>query len=112
QREVSFEVQRGRLVRRVRLKDGRTYAHYCMPGVLKEVTHCVEERGDAGVTTGELWTALPNYPCTQISVALEFLKDRGCVEISQRRSYASSATLCEDVLTEFHYLVHVAARGA
>src|SRR5262249_56821812 len=111
QREIMFEVQRGRLVREVRLKDGRTYAQHCTLDVFEAVAQFVEARGADGVTTNELWTALPDLPCTQISIALAFLKDRGCVETSGRRSYAASATLYEDALMEFHYLVQVTARG-
>jgi len=71
-----------------------------------------EARREEGVTTNELWSTLPDLPCTQISIALAFLKGRGCVETSGRRSYAASTTLCEDALTEFHYLAHQAARRA
>src|SRR5262245_56438925 len=110
QREIAFEVRRGRLVRQVRLKDGRTYTQHCTSDVLEAVAQFVEARGADGVTTNELWAALPDLPCTQVSIALAFLKDRGCVETGGRRSYAASATLYEDALTEFHYLADV-ARG-
>jgi hypothetical protein len=91
--------------------DGRSYSHRCTLDVLEQVAHLVESRRDTGVTTNELWEALPDLACTQVSVALEFLKDRGCVSVEGRRSYAASATLTEDVLTEFHYLAHLAGGG-
>jgi len=106
-----FAVRRGRLLRQVRLKDGRTYTQHCTLEVFEAVAQLVEARREDGVTTNELWSALPDLPCTQISIALAFLKDRGCVETSGRRSHAASATLYEDALMEFHYLVHVTARG-
>ena len=56
--------------------------------------------------------ALSDQPCTQVSIALAFLKERGCVETVGRRSYAASATLHEDALAEFHYLAHIASRQA
>ena len=110
-REIVFEVRRGRLVRQVRLQDGRTYTQQCTLDVFAAVAQLVEARREEGVTTNELWSTLPDLPCTQISIALAFLKDRGCVETSGRRSYAASTTLCEDALTEFHYLAHLAAQG-
>jgi hypothetical protein len=111
QQDVEFAVPRGRLVRHVRLRDGRGYTQQCTLAVLEQVAGLVEARGEAGVTTPELWTALPDLPCTQVSIALAFLKDRGCVEMSGRRSYAASATGYEDALTEFHYLEHVEGGG-
>ncbi len=112
QRDVVFEVCRGRLVRQVRLTDGRGYTQHCTSDVLGQVACLVEGRGEDGITTNELWDALPDLPCTQISIALAFLKDRGCVEARGRRSYAASGTLYEDAMTEFHYLAHVASGGA
>jgi hypothetical protein len=112
QRDVEFAVRHGRLVRLVRLRDGRSYTQQCTRAVLEQVAWLVEARGEAGVTTPEVWAALPELPCTQLSIALAFLKDRGCVETSGRRSYAVSATVYEDALTEFHYLAHVAREGS
>jgi hypothetical protein len=112
QSEIVFEVCRGRLVRHVRLKDNRGYTQHCTLAVFEEVVWLLEERGHEGVTTNELWAALPDRPCTQISIALAFLKHRGCVETVGRRSYSASATLYEDALAEFDYLAHVAGRRA
>lgn len=112
QRDVVFEVCRGRLVRHVRLANGRGYTQHCTLEVLEQVACLVEARGGDGVTTNELWASLPDLPCTQISIALAFLKDRGCAEARGRRSYAASATLYEDAMTEFHYLARVASGGA
>lgn len=106
QHDVVFEVRRGRLVRHVRFKDGRGYTQHCTLDVLKEVAWAVEERGEGGVTTGELWEALPELPCTQVSIALAFMKERGCVQTERRRSYAASKALFEDVMIEFHALAH------
>jgi uncharacterized protein (DUF433 family) len=111
QRDVVFEVCRGRLVRHVRFTDGRGYTQQCTADVLEQVACLIEADGQDGITTNELWDAFPDLPCTQISVALDFLKDRGCVEARGRRSYAASATLYEDAMTEFHYLAFVASGG-
>ena len=45
-----------------------------------------------------------NLPATQISVALEFLKERGCVETRCRRNYPATTTLFEDAMVEYHVL--------
>ena len=103
-RSICFEVERGRLVRTVQRADGRTYVHRCEISALKEVCWYVEEHAKDGVTTGELWDALPDWPATQLSVALEFLKERGIVETRGRRNYPSSGTVFEDAMTEFYAL--------
>jgi uncharacterized protein (DUF433 family) len=110
-RDIVFEVCRGRLVRHVRFPDGRGYTQHCKLDVLVRVAWLVEEHRDAGVTTNELWALLPDLPCTQISIALAFLKDRGCVETGGRRTYAASTTVYEDAVTEFYYLAHTASGG-
>ena len=112
QREVAFEVHRGRLVRQVRLRDGRGYTQHCTLDVLQQVALLVEARGEAGITTNELWDLLPDLPCTQLAIALAFLKEHGGVETTGRRTYAASATLYEDAMTEYYYLAHVASEGA
>jgi hypothetical protein len=92
----TFRVSAGHLVRTVKLKDGRSYT--------QEVTWCLEEHADHGATTGTLWEALPDVPCTQISVALDFLKERGCVRTEFRRCFPASGFLFEDAMVEYHAL--------
>ena len=53
-------------------------------------------------------SALPELPCTQMSIAMAFLRDRGCVDVQGRRSYGASWCITEDAMTEFHYLAHSA----
>ena len=65
------------LARTVRLQHGRTYQHTCTLESFADVARFVEEHGQGGVTTGMLWKRL-DVPCTQATVALEFLKDCGC----------------------------------
>lgn len=104
QRQVSYEVRRGRLVRHVRLPDGRGYTHHCTRATFEEVAAVIDERGEAGVTTNELWEALPEMSCTQAALALVFLKERGVVEVEGRRCYPAGRTPFEDALIEFHAL--------
>ena len=100
----SFAVEDGHLVRTVVRKDGSTYQHRCSMDAYKEVVHYLDEHAEAGVTTNELWDGLPDVPCTQASVALAFLKERGCVEVRWRRCYPASGILFEDAMIEFHAL--------
>jgi hypothetical protein len=94
---------RGVLVRTVALPGGRTYQHTCTLESFADVSRFVEEHGRNGVTTGMLWKQL-DVPCTQATVALEFLKDRGCVEVERRRCWPASGFVFEDGLCEWHAL--------
>jgi len=103
QRNVRFEVLDGRLVRTVALPDGRSYVHRCTREVFEAVAHAVEQRAADGVTLDPLAQAL-DAPATQVNVALEFLKERGCLVTRCRRNYPASGVLFEDAMTEFCYL--------
>ena len=103
EREMIFEVIRGQLVRTIVLPDGGSYVHRCMRETFEEVAHAIEERADDGVTLGPLAEAI-DAPSTQVNVALEFLKERGCVIVRGRRSFPASNFLFEDAMTEFYYL--------
>jgi hypothetical protein len=103
-RTIRWEIERGHLVRHVQRADGRAYTHRCELPALQEVCWYVEEHTKDGVTTGELWDAMPDWPATQLSVALEFLKERGVVETHRRRNYPASGTVFEDAMTEFYSL--------
>ena len=103
-RQVQFEVEHGMLVRHVARPDGRGYTQRAALTVLKEVCYYLEARTQDGATSPELWDGLPELPATQISVALDFLKERGCVVIRCRRSYPASNFLFEDAMIEYHAL--------
>jgi len=102
-RKVLFDVADGRLVRTVVLPDGRSYVHRCTDETFRAVAHAIEERAAEGVTLDPLAEAL-DAPATQVHVALEFLKERGCVVTRGRRNYPASNVLFEDAMTEFCYL--------
>lgn len=109
QRGVEFRVE-ATILRRVvwginRKGKVTEYDHFCDLDVLKEVAWYIEE-AKFGTTTGEMWEAFPDLPKTQISVALDFLKDRGCVFTRQRRVHAGSPCLFEDAMVEFYWLQH------
>lgn len=103
----TFTIERGHLVRTVAKPDGRTYSHRCSLASYKAIAHFIEEHAGQGVTTGMLWEAVPDVPCTQASVAVAFLKERGCLEVRQRRMFPTSRFFFEDAMTEYHALEHV-----
>jgi hypothetical protein len=97
-----FSVELAHLVRTVVTRNGQTYHHRCSLASYDEVIRHIEEH--AGVTTPMLWEALPDVPCTQASVAVAFLKERGCLIMRNRHLFPSSSFFYEDALTEFHAL--------
>ena len=98
--DVTYSVTDGILAKTVRMPDGRAYTHRCTQAVYREVAWAVEERAAAGVTMSSLAEST-GAPYTQVNVALEFMKERGCVEIRRRRSFPASGELYEDAMTEF-----------
>ena len=103
----AFTVEMSHLVRTVAKPDGTTYSHRCSQESYKAVAHFIEENAGQGVTTGSLWEAAPAVPCTQVSVAVAFMKERGCLTVRQRRMFPTSRFFYEDVMAEYHALEHV-----
>ncbi len=66
----------------------------------------IEVHAADGVTTTRLWDELEDVPCTQATVALEFVKDRGSVDVERRRCYLTSNCFFEDALCEWHALAY------
>ena len=100
----TFHVEQGHLVRTVAMRDGRAYSHRCSLESYTAVARFIEERAAEGITTTVLWDSLEDVPCTQASVALGFLKERGCLEARFRRLFPTSHVFFEDALMEFHAL--------
>lgn len=103
----SFTIELGHLVRTVAKRDGSTYSHRCSLESYKAVAHFIEENAGQGATTGSLWEAVPDVPCTQVSVAVAFMKERGCLTVRHRRMFPTSRFFFEDAMTEYHALEHV-----
>ena len=101
--QVRFEVRHNHLVRTVMGADGRSYAQRCSQETYTAVADAAQSAGADGVTIASLVAAL-GAPFTQVNVALEFLKERGCVEVHFRRSYPASNFVFEDALLEFYAL--------
>jgi hypothetical protein len=94
----------GVLVRTVTRPGGRSYRHTCTLESFADVARFIEEHAGTGVTTNEFWDRLDDVPCTQATVALEFLKDRATVEVERRRCFPASSCFFEDALCEWHAL--------
>lgn len=108
-RNVIFDVVDGALVRTVTFPDGddrQGYTHRCTREVYERVAHAVEESGDQGVTLESIAEA-EDAPFSQVNVALEFMKERGCVVTRHRRTYPASKATFEDAMTEFMFLAEL-----
>jgi len=101
--DVNFAVFNGHLVRTVTAADGRSYVHRCTRDVYEAVADAMQSVGEAGATGTTLATAL-SLPYSQVNVALEFLKERGCVTTHLRRSYPASKFVFEDAMIEYFAL--------
>jgi hypothetical protein len=105
ERHCEFRIVRDVMVRTAMLSDGRSYQHTCTLESFADVARFIEEHRAEGVTTTDLWGQLDDTPCTQATVALEFLKERGCVDVERRRCFPTSGCFFEDALCEWHALV-------
>ncbi len=107
QRHVRFFHEDGCLVRIVTAGagDGRTYTHRCTQQTFETVAHAMGEipRGGEGTTLMSL-ARRDNLAFTQVNVALEFLKERGIVDVRHRRCYPATESVHLDALVEFHAL--------
>jgi hypothetical protein len=103
-RQCEFRIVHGVMHRTVALAEGRSYQHACTFDSFAGVAWFIEEHAAKGVTTTDLWDRLEDTPCTQATVALEFLKERGCVDVGGRRCWPTSDSFFEDALCEWHAL--------
>jgi len=101
--DVRYEVFNGHLVRTVTAPDGRSYTHRCPRDAYAAVADTMQSVGEAGATTKTLVAAL-GLPYTQVSVALEFLRERGCIKTHCRRGYPASTFVFEDAMIEYFAL--------
>ncbi|MBI1371812.1 MAG: hypothetical protein GC159_03505 [Phycisphaera sp.] len=105
-RNVIFDVVDGVLTRTVAFSDGRSYTHRCTREVFEEVAYAIEQRATEGATLDPLAKAL-DLPFTQVNVAMEFMKERGCVVTRGRRNYPASIAMYEDAMCEFTFLAEM-----
>ncbi len=98
-RTVTYSVtDDGSLRRTVLLSDGTTYVHHCTREHFEQVAYAFGDQ--QGHTLEELARSL-DLPFTQVNVAMEFLKERGCIETRyKRRTFAASNFVYEDAMVE------------
>lgn len=107
-RTVIFDVVDNHLVRKVFFpgEDDRSYTHRCTRQVFEQVAHAIDERADRGATLTNL-AREEDLPFTQVSVALDFMLERGCLVTRARRHYPASNALHLDAMTEFTFLAEL-----
>ena len=111
-RDVTFSVDDGCLVRTVTGAGGRSYTHRCSKAAFEAVAHAVEETPAEGRGTSLLdVVGREDLAFTQANVALEFLKERGLVEVRHRRCYPATRHTHLDAMVEFHALAHACGRS-
>ena len=103
ERNETFEVEDGYLIRKVVLRRGEPYEHRCSRASFEQVAHAIEELGDQTFTL-EALVQREDLPFTQVAVALGFLKERGIVETRYRRNYAATDSIHLDAMTEYYAL--------
>jgi hypothetical protein len=112
EREVTFAVEDGCLVRTVTGAGGRSYTHRCSKHAFEKVAHAIEETPAEGEGTSLIdVVGREDLPFTQVNVALEFLKERGLVGVRHRRCYPATRHTHLDAMVEFHALAE-AAKGS
>lgn len=83
-RDVAFRHEDGCLVRTVTGAGGRTYTHRCSLKVFERAAWALQETPAEGEgTTLEIISRRENLAFTQVNVALEFMKERGLVDVRQ-----------------------------
>jgi len=103
ERNETFEVRDGHLVRKVVPRRGEPYEHRCPTASLERVAHAIDESGNEAFTLESL-VQREDLPFTQVAVALAFLKERGIVETRHRRNYAATQCAHLDAMTEYFAL--------
>jgi hypothetical protein len=104
QRDETFEVLDGHLIRKVVPRTGAPYEHRCSVAALDRIAQAIDELGDEGFTLESLFCH-EQLPWTQVAVAIAFLKERGIIDTRHRRNYAATTTGVHlDAMTEYFAL--------
>jgi hypothetical protein len=105
ERDAKFFIEDDCLIREVTASDGRGYRHRCDLATFETVAYAVEETPEEGEgTTLTMLVKTEKLPFTRVNVALEFLKERGIVEVRHRRCYPASKSVHLDAMTEYFAL--------
>lgn len=113
ERDMRYYVQDGYLIREVKGTgcDTRIYRHRCSKKTYETVAHVAEETPSEGKgITGYQIAIQEELPFSQTNVAMEFLKERGIVDVRYRRCYPTSHNTHLDAMVEFHALEEATKR--
>jgi len=101
----------GALLRRVVPKRGKPYEHACTKAVYEDVAgaiDCLELGGftlESVIATIGGGIAARTPPCTQVAVAIAFMKERGCIVPARGRKHvAATDDVYLDAMIEYHAL--------
>lgn len=103
-RRCQFRIVHGVLNRTAEPPGGRSYRHTCTLEAFGEVVQFIAQQAGKGVTMPLLWDQLNSVPCTQATVALEFLKNWGLVQIVRRRCFPALKQFSEEAMCEWDAL--------
>ncbi len=103
ERNETFEVEDGHLIRKVVPRRGQPYEHRCPKAALERVAHAIDEVGGESFTLESLVQG-EDLPFTQVAVALAFLRERSVIATRYRRNYAATGCVHLDAMTEFYAL--------
>lgn len=108
ERQETFEVESGYLVRKVVPRRGQPYEHRCPKAAFEQIAYSAEELGEQGFTLDSLLEyqciAGPDVTFTNVAVALAFLRERGFLDVRHRRNYAATPSVHLDAMTEYFAL--------
>ena len=96
----TFDVIDGALTRTVELDNEHQYVHRCSREVFEAVAHAVNAAPTEGTSTGII-ARQERLPFTQVNVALEFMKERGLIDVCHRRCYPATEDIYLDAMVEF-----------
>jgi hypothetical protein len=102
-REESYTVCQGRLIRKVRTRQGKGYEHHCPEKAFKATCNAIDDwNGPFVYEDIQAATGLPN---SQVATAIAFLKERGTiVPAAERRHEAATYDTLIDGMAEWCYL--------
>jgi hypothetical protein len=103
-RQETFEVLDGHLVRKVVPRRGKPYEHRCPVAALDRIAQAIDELGAEPFTLETIFLS-EDIPWTQVAVAVAFLKERGIIDTRSRKNYAATTVGVHlDAMTEYFAL--------
>lgn len=102
-RDACFAIVNGWLVRTVKGSDGRGYTHRCDADTFNKVAYAVAEAVVMGTTLRDI-VAAEGLSHSRTDVAVEFLKERGLIDVRYRKLFPATDDTHLNAVIEFHAL--------